>query len=152
MTIGLSALRVELLTDPVSIGYAPHVSNGSFGILSLILNSVSANAGTVTSAVTVGRVFADDMQQCVVPTEYSVLAAAGRDLWNAVLTGAVRGIAISNTVLRSQITAVWSAGLSGTRNNLIALQTRACTRGETLFGESTVVDVNDVAKAVNGDF
>lgn len=152
MPIGLSALRVELLDDPASIGYASHVSNGNFSILTGMLNSVSVNAGTATSVVDVRLVYAADMQTCVVASEYGILAGAQRDLWNAALTAAVNGIAISNTVFRAQITTVWSAGLSGTRNNLVALQSRPCRRIETVFGEGALVDVNEVAKAVYGDF
>lgn len=152
MAVVLSALRTELLTDPASLGYASYVSAGSFSILTGMLASVSANAGTATSTIDVGTVYAAAMQICVVASEYGTLTGAQRDLWNAALTAAVNGIAISNTVFRGQITTVWSAGLSGTRNNLLALQSRPCSRVETLFGEGTRVDVNEVARAVYGDF
>lgn len=151
MAVGLSALRVELLTDPVSIGYASHVSNGTFSILTSLINSVSANTHTPTSAVTVGSVQAQDLQVAVVASEYLALSAGHQTLWNAVLTAATVGIAISNTVLRQQVTTVWSAGTT-TRANLAALQTRRCSRAETLFGEGAAVDVTDVGKAVQGDF
>ncbi|HEY5867089.1 MAG TPA: hypothetical protein VI542_16325 [Candidatus Tectomicrobia bacterium] len=151
MPIGLSALRVELLTDPVSIGYAPHVSNGTFSIVAGIVNSVSANAHTITSAVGVSRVASLDLQVAVVAAEFLALSAGTQALWNAALTASVNGIAISNATFRQQVTTVWSAGTT-TRANLVALQERPCSRAETLFGERAIVDVNEVAKAANGDF
>mgnify|MGYP001601436496 FL=1 len=151
MAIGLSALRVELLTDPASLGYTSYVSNGTFSILTGMVNSVSANAHTVTSAVTVGIVQAQALQIAVVAAEYLALSAGHQALWNSILTAGTIGISISNTVLRQQVTTVWSAGTT-TRGNLAALQTRPCSRGEALFGEGATVDVNEVAKAVQGDF
>ena len=151
MPVGLSALRVELLTDPVSMGYSSYVSNGTFSILTGIVNSVSANAHTVTSAVAVSRVASLDLQVAVVAAEFLALSAGTQALWNAALTAAVNGIAISNTTFRAQVTTVWSAGTT-TRANLVTLQERRCSRAETLFGEQTQVDVDQIAKAVNGDF
>lgn len=151
MTVVLSTLRTELLTDPASIGYAPYVSNGTFSILTSLINSVSANAHTVTSVVAVSRVASFDLQVAVVAGEFLALSAGHQALWNAALTAAVNGIAISNTTFRQQVTTVWSAGTT-TRANLVALQERPCTRGETLFGERTQVGVDQIGKAINGDF
>ena len=151
MAAGLSALRIEFLTDPVGIGYGSYVSNGNHNGLVRLINSVSANTGTAGSAITVGNIFALGLQQAVVAAEYVALNQAQRDLWNAVITTAVTGISISNTVIRGQITTVWSAGTT-TRTNLAALQTRLCSRAETLFGEGIVVEPNEATKAVNGDF
>lgn len=151
MPVALSALRTELLTDPAGLGYASHLAAGSFGTIVGLINSVSANAQAVVSAVTVGVVFSPQMQQAVVASEYVNLSPAHRDLWNAALTAAVNGIAISNVVFRGQIAVVWSAGTT-TRSNLALLQTRRCSRAEALFGEGAGADVNEVIKAAQGDF
>lgn len=151
MAIGLSALRVEVLTDPASIGYASHVSAGNFNAITGLINSIPANSNAALSAITIGTVFSFQLQQAVVASEYINLTAPQRDLWNAALVGAVNGIAISNTVFRGQIAVVWSAGTT-TRTNLALLQARRCSRAEALFGEGEGADVNQVGKAVGGDF
>ena len=142
---------VFLPTDPVLMGYSSYVSNGTFSILTGIVNSVSANAHTVTSAVAASWRASRDLQVAVAAAEFLALSAGTQALWNAALTAAVNGIAISNTTFRAQVTTVWSAGTT-TRANLVTLQERCCSRAETLFGEQMQWDVDQIAKAVNGDF
>lgn len=138
MTINLSALKVELLTGSHASVYSAAVSARDFNTLTDLVNSVSSPADTVN----VGTVYALALQQCVVASEYAQLAALQRDLWNAIVTTATAGIAISHTIIRQQITTIWSAGLSATRSNLVSAQARTCTRAENLFGEGTVVNTN----------
>lgn len=140
MTINLSALKVELLTGSHAAVYSAAVSARDFNTLTDLVNGVSSPADTVS----IGMATALTLQQCVVASEYAVLTALQRDLWNAIVTTATGGIAISNTIIRQQITTIWSAGLSGTRSNLVSAQARACTRAENLFGEGTVVDTNTI--------
>jgi hypothetical protein len=133
------------------MAYAPYVSNGEFSIVTGVINSISANTHTVDSAVAVSRVGSMDLQVAVVAGEFLALSAGQQALWNAALTAAVNGIAISNTTFRAQVTTVWSAGTT-TRANLVDLQERPCSRSETLFGENVSVNVNEVVRAVQGDF
>lgn len=152
MAVNLTTLRTELLTDPVSLGYASFVATGNCNGIIAILANISANSGGAgASTVTVGTVGALSLQQCVVVGEYSNLTNTQRDLWNAIITTATNGISISNTVIRQQIAGIWSATTT-TRNNLAALQTRPCNRLEVLFGEGATIDSSEVGKAITGDF
>jgi len=144
MTIVLSALKTELTTGSFASLYSANVTLRDYNALTDTLNTV----GLTGSSITIGTVNALTLQQCVVVAEYLQLTNQQRDLWNAIVTTATGGLAISNTLIRAQITGIWSAGLSGTRNNLLSAQTRACSRAETLFGEGTVVDPNAIYVAL----
>lgn len=138
----VSALRTELLTDPTGIGYSTAVTRADHNTL---VDQV--NRFAVSYAVSMGTVTSIAMQTAVVPGEYGVLSNGQRDLWNAVLVAAVNGVPISNTVIRTQVAFVWSAGTT-TRANLLALDTRSGTRAEVLFGEGVRVTSTDVQKAL----
>ena len=152
MAVTLSALRTEILTDPIGIGFDTLVQKGEDTGITDLLNSVSVNVSfAATSTVERSVVTALTLQQQVVAAEYLVLSAAARELWNALLTTAAVGIAISNTLIRGQAAAVFSAGTT-TRSNFVALQTRQCARSETLFGENVFVTSDQVNKARTGQF
>ena len=137
MAVILSALRTELLSSVRASLYSAALLNGNDNAVADLLNA--ASAGTVS----IGTIFAIDMQQTVVASEYAVLSGGQRDLWNAVVTTGVNGVAISNAALRAQVAFVWSAGTT-TRSNLLALDSRTGTRAEILFGEHAVVSPTEV--------
>lgn len=141
MAFVLSVLRTELLSSLQASAYSASIAVGDD-------NGVADQLNVLTSAtVSVGTVFTLAMQQSVSSGEYAVLSAGQRDLWGAILTTAVTGVAISNAQIRAQVAAVWSAGTT-TRANLLALDTRAGSRAEVLFGEGIVVTPTDVQKAL----
>ncbi len=142
MPVNLSTLRTELLTDPRGLGYSAGISIGDHNRVSDLLNTSAAS-----HSVSIGTIYALDMQQSVVPGEYAVISAGQRDLWGAIVATSINGIAISNTVIRNQVAFVWSAGTT-TRSNLLALDTRSGSRAEVLFGEGTVVFSTEVGKAL----
>ena len=145
MALNLSALKVELLTGSFAATlYSANVTRRDYNALADTINTV----GLTQSTIQIGTIGALELQQCVVVTEYLTLTNQQRDLWNAIVTTATQGLAISNTLIRAQITGIWSAGLSATRSNLISAQTRLCSRGETLFGEGVVVDTNAIHVAL----
>lgn len=151
MTVVLSALRSELLSDPVGFGYSALLGPNDNGLADL-LNSVVANVShATTSTITVGTVFAVSMQQGVVASEYSSLQQNQRDMWHDIVAIAVPGLAISNTQIRLQMAFVWSAGTT-TRGNLSNLQARTCARSETLFGENQFVNATQVYQARTNSF
>ncbi len=145
MSIAISALKTELFSSINAPIYAVAVVQRDVNTLVDLLNRVSA---VDNSTVTVGTVNALELQQCVVVGEYTQLTNQQRDLWNAIVTAATVGLAVSNTVIRQQITGIWSAGLSNTRNNLIALQTRPCSRVEALSGEGAYADATNIYVAL----
>jgi vacuolar-type H+-ATPase subunit B/Vma2 len=144
MAIDIATLKIELFTGSfTNTLYSANVSLMDVNALADTLNT----RGLTGSSITVGTVYALSLQECVVVGEYSSLTTVQRDLWNAIITTATNGIAVSNTLIRSQIAGVWSATTT-TRTNLAALQTRSCSRGETLFGENIVVDTNSIYVAL----
>jgi len=140
--VNLSTLRTELLTDPRGLGYSAGISIGDHNRISDLLNTSAAS-----HSVSTGTVYSLGMQQSVVPAEYAILSAAQRDLWGAIVATAIDGIAISNTLIRSQVAFIWALG-TVTRTNLLALDTRIGSRAEVLFGEGTVVFSTEVGKAL----
>lgn len=147
--VPIAALRTELLTDASALGYSAFytfssaASNyyGDDNALADLLNTIRS------STITVGIVTAPLLQQGVVSSEYVALTQVQRDLWGAILAAATAGIAISNTVIRQQVGQVWSAATT-TRSNLSNLQTRTCSRAESLWGEGTVVKSSEIALAL----
>lgn len=141
MPIDVSALKTELLADPTSLGYASSIATKDLNRLADILNT------TGTNSVTVGTVTAVALQRCVVASEYLVLTAAQRNLWDIVILTGLNGITLSNALVRGQIGAVWSAA-TVTRSNLSALQTRLASRIEVVFGEGERADTNIIDLAL----
>jgi hypothetical protein len=147
MAVDINILRSELLTGSHASLYSATIAAGDYGALTILINAVSAPPSTLT----VGLASAMSLQQQIVASEYLAISAGQRDLWNALLTttAAYGTLAISNTLIRTQIGAVWSAGTT-TRSNLSNLQIRSATRAEALFGEGTVIDGNTLYYAVTG--
>ena len=141
MAVTISVLRTELLSSVFASTYSAAIAQGSHNAVADRVNSYAS------AAVSIGTVFAIDMQQAVVASEYAVLSGGQRDLWNAVVTTGVNGVAISNTALRAQIAFVWSAGTT-TRSSLLALDTKLGSRCEFLFGNGAVATATDVQQAL----
>ena len=146
MAINISALRFELFNGSFASTYSNAVRDRDTNTLTFLLNTVSAVSPSDT--ISVGTVYAISLQQCVVVGEYITLTNQQRDLWNAIITTATTGLAVSNTIIRQQITGIWSVGLSATRSNLVALQTRAASRAEALSGEGAYADQNNIYVAL----
>lgn len=141
MAVTISVLRTELLSSVFASTYSAAIAQGSHNAVADRVNSYAS------IAVSIGTVFTIDMQQCVSAAEYAVLSAGQRDLWGAVLTAAVNGVAISNATIRAQVAFVWSA-LTTTRAALLGLDTKLGSRSEVLFGEDTFVNATDVQQAL----
>jgi hypothetical protein len=141
MAVTISVLRAELLSSVFASTYSAAIADGSHNAVADRVNSYAS------AVVSVGTVYAIDMQQAVVASEYAVLSGGQRDLWNAVVTTGVNGVAISNTALRAQVAFVWSAGTT-TRASLLALDTKRGSRCEFLFGNGVVVTATDVQQAL----
>lgn len=141
MAVTISVLRTELLSSVFASTYSAAIAQGSHNAVADRVNSYAS------ATVSVGVIFAIDMQQAVVASEYAVLSGGQRDLWNAVVTTGVNGVSISNAALRAQVAFVWSAGTT-TRASLLALDSKRGSRAELLFGEATVVTATDVQQAL----
>jgi len=144
MSLDLSAVKIELLTGSYASLYSANVLLADYNGLAQTMNT----PGLTGSSIVIGTATAYGLTQLVVAAEYLQLTLPQRDLWNMIITtGAAVGVAISNTVVRQQIGAVWSASTT-TRANIIAAETRFSSRGETLAGEGVVIRVNDIYVAL----
>jgi hypothetical protein len=141
MAVSFSALRTELLSSLFASTYSASILVGDDNGVADRLNSLTS------AAVSIGTVFTLAMQQAVSSGEYAVLSAGQRDLWGAILTASVNGVAISNAQIRAQVAVVWSAG-TATRASLLGLDARPGSRAEVLFGEGIIVTPTDVQKAL----
>lgn len=145
MPVDLSAVRAELLTGSYASLYSANILLGDYNAVALTLNT----PGLTGSSLVIGTATAYGLTQLVVAQEYLTLSLAQRDLWTMLITAGAAGggVAISNTLIRGQIGAVWSASTT-TRANIIAAETRFSSRGENLGGEGAVISVNDIYVAL----
>ena len=144
MAINVSALKIEINTDPKALGYSAPVRIGDLNRLADLLNTQGAGAG---DTVVIGNTNAFQLQQLVVAAEYLALTQAQRDLWNCLITTGTQSVALSNTLIRNQIGAIWSA-TTVTRSNIVSAQLRPASRIEVLFGEGQVADQNVIYLAL----
>lgn len=142
MAITKAALKSEIQNDPNALGYAPFSAASDWDSIAALLNDRS-KGGQINVAVLDAR----SLVNAVVAAEYNALTQPARDLWRDILTvGATQGVRLNDSGIVALVLAVWSAGT--TRTNLVALQKRAGSRCEALFGEATAVNAQDVFNAV----
>ena len=142
-TMTKAALKAELQNDPQTLGYAALVAANDDVALAHLLNDKtkggSVNRVTVTAA---------ELQSCVVAAEYASLTADQKSLWQCILLAAADGgVRMSNANIRAQALAVWAGGTT-TRTNLGAMQDRAGSRAEALWGEGASVSHSSVSDAL----
>lgn len=135
--IELTALKAEIQNDPMGLGY-PAGDNPAIAVL---LNAVG------TETVDRGVVNGQEMQMCVVISEYIALSAVARDGWMALISAGDGQVNPADPRVVAQVQAIWAAGTE-TRDNLQDLQTRLCSRAETLFGAGVSIGHSDVANAL----
>jgi hypothetical protein len=140
MAIDYAALATEINTDPRGYGYANPVNAGSDNGVADLLNQVRA-----TITVFKGRQDPSDFLDCFVAAEVTALTQANRDLLTIIL--GVRTIDTAATNVRTLIGAIFG-GATTTRANLLAKFSRLGSRAEELFGVSTVITDQDVARAL----
>jgi len=149
MAIDLAALKIELETDPLGIGYALFIADGTIREITRLINEINpaflVPNDPVTSIDLIGAVDID---------EYKALTGTGgsikRDMWRDILqaVSAENAIDPNATGLKAQIMGIWDAG-GPTRTALIALQTRLGSRAEVLFGTGTTLVNRNITDALN---
>lgn len=137
----LTGLKAEIDTDPKTLGYAGK-NNPEIATLLNEIGLVTPN-----ETIDIQTIDGQNLSAAVVKSEYTALTAADQRLWTTILSAGSGQIDVSDTGIRTQIGAIWGA-VTTTRANLVALQTRVCSRVETLFGLGASVTHSDVAKAV----
>ena len=141
----------------ISGGNSQQVTVGAVGAAagatSIPTVSFTANAAYAVGAtvyqepVTVQSVSTSALQNAVLASDYTGLTAAQQQLWLTIIVAGGGHIDVSQTGIRNQIGSIFGAGTT-TRANLLALQTRAGSRAEALFGLGTTLSSTDIANGV----
>lgn len=138
MALDFLALKAELQTDPLGLGYAVFIASGSDHRLADLLNepraAIRVDRGLIPSHEVVNVLEWTDAAVGVSLQPISAILAAGQ-------------VDVSNVRVRAAFATVFPAG-SGTRTRLIALATRDGSRAAQLFDVSVVHA--DVAWALRG--
>ena len=138
MAINYAALKAEVQTDPLALGYATPLAAGNHAALADLLNQVRSGISIDLETVQAWAVF-----NAIVPAEWAALSAQEKQRIQIILSMGTVSVKGANT--RSAFLAAFAAGTT-TRTNLAALQTRVGSRAEQLFSQS--VTPADIAQAM----
>jgi hypothetical protein len=171
MSIDYTQLATEINTDPLNLGYAPFVANGSDTDIANLLNQdpstfvppqtwvttvpfipmvniliwggATGVRANVTAAANASGTFS------AAPLQIQAICQTVLDL----LQGAATGLDISNSNNIAMITALVSAGVmtSDQQTSLLALADQSATRAQVLFGANIMVAPSDVGQALRGN-
>ena len=138
----ISALNIELTTDPVSLGYAPHISTGDQNALADLLN-VPRGGG----AFQVNRdpVRPDEIFAQIDATDFSLLTTTQLSQLQVVMGLPRVDLRVAN--IRTMLAGMFLAG-SPTRANFTAFVTRNGSRAEVLWNPGKVVTINEIDLAL----
>src|SRR3990167_2587738 len=162
MAIDYIVLKNEILTDPLTYGYAAFVAAGEPENVAAALNKVRDGLDGET-AITVRKadVASKDIWEAISIADFpalpsnpnaTALSTERRSLsWLEGLAN-IPTIRLlnddgSNTPVIGNLQGMFPAG-TGTRNRLIALGQRFGARAEQLFGTGTVISITDVSIAL----
>ena len=139
----LLALKTEIATDPISMGYDSDATQ--IGVLDR-LNDPALNIGGETISKNVEDILFADVAEAINQAEYTALNEYNKE-WIKMLITRTNGSA-SLLDYKSKLLSIFGAG-SATRINLVALLPKLATRAEILFGVNTVISRNDWITARN---
>ena len=131
----LTALKAELLADPLGLGLAALSDGFAAEALNAVRQSIDVARGVIPSY---------EIVNATTPTEWTALSSAEKQRYQT-LTGAGQ-VDSGNANVRAAFQAMFAAG-TATRTALTALLTRKGGRAEQLFGAGVRVDLTDVAEA-----
>jgi hypothetical protein len=134
-----TALKNEIVNDPLSLGYSTPYSAGRDNAVADLLNQVRATILLDREVIPAYEVI-----EATVPAEWAALSAAEKQRYETI-TGAGE-VDVKGTNTRAAFAAMFSAG-TATRSNLSALQQRQGSRAEQLFGTGVAISAQDVAIA-----
>lgn len=149
MAIDYAALKAEIDTDPNVYGYAVHVLTGNDQAVANLLNQVRDAIQIERADIGSGEIFhAIDIMDLVNNPGASVL-----EYFN-VLMHMPHPVRLLNddgsaTPVKANVIALFKAG-TATLTRLAALEKRAGSRAEELFGAKTRISSFDVATALRG--
>lgn len=144
--IDLPALKSEITTDPLALGYAPYVTAGNDNAVTGLLNALNG-AGAAT--VTLLSMSHDSFALMIAPAVMALgsATAALQAKWNPMLN-LVSGISLASLtpMVMGMLNGLVTDGLL-TAAEITAGTTRTGSRAEVLWGVGTVIAWRDVAAA-----
>lgn len=137
----IPALHDELFTDPASLGYEPGGGDEN-GLADLLNQRHPAGAYQVDrDPVTVEDVFS-----LVTPEDFAALTATKLAQLQAIFTLPTLDLAADN--VRQNLAGIFGSN-SATQQAILALQKRAGSRAEVLWGKGAYVTTNQVSQAIH---
>lgn len=138
-----AALKTELLTDPASLGYAPHITAGDDNGLADLINMARSGGAYLVNRdpVTPGRLFAQ-----IDPTEYAGLTTTNLQRLATAFAVPTLDLSVSNVL--GILTGVFPNG-SLTNQAIVTLSKRAGSRAEVLWGPGVIVNANIINTALH---
>lgn len=133
----LAALKSEVNTDPIAMGYAPVVEQTA--LLLDKLNLAANNVGGDTINKPTEELSIPEVAEIIDATEYDALSAYDK-VWVEMFINRARETALSD--YQGKFLSVFGAG-SATRTAALALRAKAASRAEVLFGVNTVISRQD---------
>lgn len=148
MAVNIPQLKTELLTDPLGLGYAPTVASRDDSITASIINQIRAGILIKRADVSPSEVFhALDLVDLIAsPT--ATMNSYLQSLLTAPYSIRLLNDDGTSTPVQTNVLTLLKTGSTPTKTRLIALQTRAGSRSEQLFGAGTIVTANDIALAL----
>lgn len=150
----LAILKTEILTDPLTYGYAPHVVANEPEIVAELLNKVRDGTDG-EAAITIRRadIAAQEVLEAIDNRDFVATPDAAHVAWfeSATQQTAIRLINADGTdtrVLGNLRRLLQNPGPQGSRDRLNVIANRLGSRAEQLFGPDTVVSIQDVVDAL----
>jgi hypothetical protein len=137
LAINYTTLRNEVETDPNNYGFAALRANGNDTQIISLLNQVRANI-----AITVSSMEFNAFMRAMMSQLATLSTAQGTQMQIIGLGGLVY---LGDSATRTYLEGVYSA--VGPKAQLQALYTRQGSRAEQLFGENTILTLDDLVIA-----
>ncbi len=138
----ISALRSELLTDPVSLGYAGAIATGDQNTVFMLLNTPFSGGGFQVNRDPVPP---EAVFGAIHPDDYAAMTTTELTRLQVIMT--LPSIDLADTSTHTIVDGLFQTG-SITRQNILVLQYRDGSRSEVLWGEGRIVTINQIDQAL----
>lgn len=137
----IAALHDELFTDPMQLGYVP--ASGDENAMADTLNLRRDGGGYQVNRdpVTVQQIFS-----AITPDDFSGLTTTNLARLQTVFTLPEVDLAVSNVL--ENLAGIFGTN-SPTQQAFLVLQKRQCSRAEVLWGQGTLVTINQIDQALH---
>jgi hypothetical protein len=135
-------LRLELITDPLSIGYSGPLSRNDFVTVANLVDQVGSGANyTVWRNDVSPREVANNIQ----PADFIKMTTTQSQMLQVLFAGAP--IDATQSGIRSNFGSVFS-GAASTVSALTVMAQRQASRGEVLFGDGATINDSQIRSAI----